>query len=80
MAPAVPHPTPPRDVGAFSLQSRRSRPVAVPVRDADIAVDTGLDVVVVRGSLARLDGTRLVIGSDAGTMSVDAPISEGGAP
>lgn len=52
----------------------------VPVRDEDIAVDTTLDVEVVRESLRRLDGTRLVVGTDAGTLSVTAPISEGGAP
>jgi len=53
---------------------------AVPIRDADIATDTGLELTVVRDSLARLDGTRLVVGTDAGTLSVQAPISEGGPP
>ena len=42
MASAVPHPTPPRDVGAFSLQTRGSRPVAVPLTDIH-EVDVHLD-------------------------------------
>ncbi|CAA9399791.1 NAD(P)-dependent oxidoreductase [uncultured Nocardioides sp.] len=52
----------------------------VPIRDEDIAVDTVLDIEVVRESLRRLDGTRLVIGRDAGNLSVTAPISDGSAP
>ena len=50
----------------------------VPIRDADIAIDTKLDIGVVRACLRRLDGTRLVVGNDAGTMSVDAPVSDDG--
>jgi hypothetical protein len=42
----------------------------VPVRDADIAVDTRLELDDVRASLERLDGLRLVLGRDAGTVSV----------
>ena len=42
----------------------------IPVRDVDIAVDTGLDVEVVRPALQRLDGITLVLGSDAGNWSV----------
>ncbi|PVG81536.1 hypothetical protein DDE18_16115 [Nocardioides gansuensis] len=53
---------------------------AVPISDADIATDTQLDLDVVQDSLRRLDGKRLVIGEAAGTMSVEAPISEGGPP
>lgn len=55
-------------------------PAVVPIMDADIATDTRLDVDAVRDSLRRLDGTRLVIGEVSGTMSVKAPISEGGPP
>ncbi|WP_426246784.1 hypothetical protein [Nocardioides sp. LHG3406-4] len=53
---------------------------AVVVRDADIATDTKLELDVVRECLRKLDGSRLVVGHDAGTRSVEAPISEGGAP
>ena len=52
----------------------------VPVRDEDIAVDTALEIEVVRDSLLRLDGTRLVVGTDAGNLSVTAPIPDGSAP
>ena len=53
---------------------------AVPIRDVDIAVDTGLDLDVVRECLHRLDGRRAVIEQEGGTVSVTAPISEGGPP
>ena len=49
---------------------------AVPVRDADIAVDVDLDVETVRGHLEALDGHRLVLGRDGGTVSVKRPIPE----
>jgi hypothetical protein len=49
---------------------------AVPVRDADIATDTKLDLDAVRTQLRDLDGRRLVIGHDAGNLSVMAPIPE----
>jgi len=52
----------------------------VPIRDVDIATDTGLEIDAVRECLGRLDGTRLVVGRDAGTLAVVAPISEGGPP
>lgn len=52
----------------------------VPVTDADIATDTGLGIDVVRESLDRLDGRRLVVGRDGGTVSVTRMISEGGPP
>ncbi len=51
---------------------------AVPVRDADIATDAKLDIETVRARLRELDGGRLVIGYDAGTLSVKAPIPEEG--
>lgn len=52
----------------------------VPVTDADIATDTGLGIDAVRESLDRLDGRRLVVGRDGGTVSVTRMISEGGPP
>ncbi|HEX8781511.1 MAG TPA: hypothetical protein VF728_10135, partial [Nocardioides sp.] len=50
----------------------------VPVRDVDIAIDVKLDIETVRARLRELDGDRLVIGHDAGTVSVKAPIPEDG--
>jgi hypothetical protein len=50
----------------------------VPVRDVDIATDAKLDIETVRARLRELDGGRLVIGYDAGTLSVKAPIPEDG--
>jgi hypothetical protein len=51
---------------------------AVPVRDADIATDARLDLETVRARLRELDGRRLVVGDDAGNLSVKAPIPEDG--
>ena len=51
---------------------------AVPVRDVDIATDAKLDIETVRARLHELDGERLVVGHDAGTLSVKAPIPEDG--
>ena len=51
---------------------------AVPVRDVDIATDAKLDIETVRARLREFDGGRLVIGLDAGTLSVKAPIPEEG--
>ena len=50
----------------------------VPVRDVDIATDARLDLAKVRARLRELDGRRLVIGGDAGSLSVKAPIPEDG--
>lgn len=50
----------------------------VAVRDVDIATDAKLDLETVRAGLRDLDGRRLVIGYDAGTLSVKAPIPEDG--
>jgi hypothetical protein len=50
----------------------------VPVRDADIATDARLDLATVQARLRELDGRRLVIGDDAGNLSVKAPIPEAG--
>jgi hypothetical protein len=51
---------------------------AVPVRDVDISTDARLDLETVRARLRELDGRRLVIGHDAGNLSVQAPIPEDG--
>jgi hypothetical protein len=51
---------------------------AVPVRDVDIAIDAKLDLETVRARLRELDGRRLVIGYEAATLSVQAPIPEDG--
>ena len=64
------------DFDPYQVPPSEWGPDAVPIRDADIAIDTLLDVDVVRACLRRLDGTRLVIGHDAGTMSVTAPVSD----
>ena len=58
------------DFDPFQVDSADWPTTAVPVRDADIAVDTHLDVDVVRASLERLDGVRLVVGREARTCSV----------
>ncbi len=42
----------------------------MPIRDADIAVDTRLEVDDVRAALERLDGVKVVVGREAGTLSV----------
>ncbi len=49
---------------------------AVPVRDADIATDLGLELDVVRAALRELDGQRLVIADDDGRLVVRAPLPE----
>lgn len=58
------------DFDPFGVPSEEWPEDAVPVRDADIAVDTHLDVGDVRAALERLDGVRLVVGREAGTVSV----------
>jgi hypothetical protein len=58
------------DFDPFEVPSEEWPETAVPVRDADIGVDTHLDLDDVRASLGRLDGVRLVVGRDAGSLSV----------
>lgn len=58
------------DFDPFAVPSTDWPDTAVPVRDADIAVDTTLDVEDVRAALERLDGVKVVLGRDAGTVSV----------
>ena len=50
----------------------------VPVTEADIATDTRLDLDTVRECLRRLDGDRLVVRDDGGTLIVTsvAPADE----
>ena len=58
------------DFDPFEVDSEDWPATAVPVRDADIAVDTHLEVDDVRASLERLDGVKVVVGREAGTVSV----------
>lgn len=53
---------------------------AVMVRDADIAVDTHLDIDVVQASLDRLDGLRVVLGREGGRRNVLRIVPTGAAP
>ena len=68
------------DFDPFEVPSAEWPERAVPVRDADIAVDTHLEVEDVRAALERLDGVKVVLGREAGTCSVlrvipeDAPL------
>ena len=64
------------DFDPFEVPSEEWPATTVPVRDADIAVDTGLDVDDVRASLERLDGVKLVVARDAGTLSVARVLPE----
>ncbi len=58
------------DFDPFEVPPEQWGPDPVPVRDADIAHDTRLDLDVVRDSLRRLDGTRVVVRQDAGDLAV----------
>ena len=58
------------DFDPFEVASPEWPETAVPIRDADIAVDTHLDLDDVRASLERLDGVTVVLGREAGTCSV----------
>ena len=58
------------DFDPFELDSSDWPETVVPVRDADIAVDTRLEVDDVRAALERLDGVKVVVGREAGTVSV----------
>lgn len=58
------------DFDPFQVPSEEWPDETVPVRDADIAVDTRLEVDDVRASLDRLDGVKVVVGREAGTVSV----------
>ncbi len=58
------------DFDPFEVPSGEWPDETVPVRDADIAVDTRLEVDDVRASLDRLDGVKVVVGREAGATSV----------
>jgi hypothetical protein len=58
------------DFDPFEVDSSDWPETAVPVRDADIAVDTRLEVDDVRAALERLDGVKVVVGREAWTVSV----------
>ena len=58
------------DFDPFEVPSEEWPDEAVPVRDADIAVDTHLELDDVRSALGRLDGVKVVVGREAGTWSV----------
>jgi len=58
------------DFDPFEVPSEEWPQEAVPVRAADIAVDTRLEVDDVRAALHRLDGVKLVVGREGGTLSV----------
>lgn len=58
------------DFDPFEVPSEEWPDDPVPVRDADIALDTHLEIDDVRSALARLDGVTVVVGRDAGTWSV----------
>lgn len=64
------------DFDPFEIPSEQWPDVAVPVRDADIAVDTHLELDDVRAALGRLDGVKVVVGLEAGTVSVLRVIPE----
>jgi hypothetical protein len=64
------------DFDPFQVPPEEWGPDLVPVRDADIAHDTRLDLDVVRDSLRRLDGTRVVVRQDAGDLAVTRVIPD----
>ncbi|GAB3027944.1 hypothetical protein GCM10011376_16730 [Nocardioides flavus (ex Wang et al. 2016)] len=64
------------DFDPFEVDSSDWPETAVPVRDADIAVDTHLELDDVRAALGRLDGVKVVVGREAGTVSVLRVIPE----
>jgi hypothetical protein len=64
------------DFDPYQVPSSEWGDAVVPVRDVDIATDAKLDLETVRVQLRDLDGRRLVIGDDAGNLSVKSPIPE----
>ena len=58
------------DFDPFEVPSEEWPDETVPVRDADIAVDTHLELDDVRSALGRLDGVKVVVAREAGTISV----------
>lgn len=64
------------DFDPFEVPSEEWPDEVVPVRDADIAVDTHLELDDVRSALERLDGVKVVVGREAGTLTVLRVIPE----
>jgi hypothetical protein len=64
------------DFDPFAVPPEEWGPDLVPVRDADIAHDTRLGLDVVRDSLRRLDGTRVVVRQDSGDLAVTRVIPD----
>jgi hypothetical protein len=68
------------DFDPFEVPPEEWGPNVVPVRDIDIAHDTGLALDAVRESIRRLDGTRLVAERAGGDVVItrivpdDAPL------
>jgi hypothetical protein len=68
------------DFDPFDVPPEDWGPNIVPIRDADIAHDTHLGLDVVRESLGRLEGARLVVGRETDDLVVtrvvpdDAPL------
>lgn len=58
------------DVDPFEVPPEEWPDELVPVTDADIAVDSRLELEDVRASLERIDGVRVVLGRDEGALSV----------
>jgi hypothetical protein len=58
------------DFDPFEAPPQEWGPNVVPISDADIAQDARLDLEAVRASLARLDGSRLVLGERGGDLAV----------
>ena len=64
------------DFDPFEVPAEEWGADTVPVRDADIAHDTRLELDVVRDALRRLDGTRVVVRQDAGDLAVTRVIPD----
>ncbi|QIK75487.1 hypothetical protein [Nocardioides piscis] len=58
------------DFDPFEVDPSEWGPHIVPIRDVDIATDTGLEIEAVRESLRRDAGRKLVLGEDGGNLSV----------
>ena len=65
------------DFDPFAVPSDEWPDSTVPVRDADVAVDTHLEVEDVRSALARLDGVKVVLGRESGGVVVVRVIPPG---
>ena len=68
------------DFDPFEVPPEEWGPDVVPVRDADIALDTHLDLAVVRESIGRLEGSRLVAGREGTDVVVTRIVPDDVAP